>query len=210
MAISYPLSVPSVKGPSSIRISARNVVGVSESPFTLQQQAVVHSGQRWEITVDLPPMKPDKAELWVTFLLSLKGRQGTFLMGDPLRTSTRGSATTTPGSPLSAGVDQLGESINIDGCPINTIGYLLQGDYVQFNTGSSTTLHKVLTDVNTDGSGQATLELWPDIRNALTDNSVMSVTNTVGLFRLTSNVAGWSINLPDIYGIHFEGVEVII
>ena len=83
MAISYPLSTPTNKTIAEIRLIARNVVGVSTSPFTLKQQTYQFSGQRWEADIQLPAMQRDNAEEWVAFLMSLYGQKGTFLLGDP-------------------------------------------------------------------------------------------------------------------------------
>jgi hypothetical protein len=70
-------------------------------------------------------------------------------------------------------------------------------------------LHKVLADVNTNGSGQATLLLWPHIRTAPADNATVIVTNTVGRWRLASNESSWSVNEASIYGISFSAMEAI-
>jgi len=74
---------------------------------------------------------------------------------------------------------------------------------------SSATLHKVLADVNTNGSGQATLLLWPHIRTAPANNATVVVTNTVGRWRLASNESSWSVNEASIYGISFSCMEAI-
>ena len=94
MAIAYPLSIPTAIGIEQIELRANNVVAVSESPFTFVQQTVVHSGQRWEASVTIPPVRRDLAEPWIAFLLSLQGRRGTFLLGDPNMATPRGSAAT--------------------------------------------------------------------------------------------------------------------
>ena len=106
MAISYPLSLPTNVGMASIELRARNTVAVSMSPFTYKQQTHSYDGQMWEADVTLPPMNRDDAESWVSFLMSLKGRAGTFLLYDPSAKSARGTATsaTVTGS---AGDDSL-------------------------------------------------------------------------------------------------------
>ena len=121
MTITYPLSITTTKSAIAFRLTARNVIGETISIFTLQSQTIEHDGAGWAIAVDLPPMKPADAEPWIAFLLSLKGKRGTFLIGDPLRTTPRGSAKDTPGTPLSAGVDQTGETINIKAS--KTVGF---------------------------------------------------------------------------------------
>ena len=208
MAESYPLTMPS-GGISRIRIIAKNAIGISESPFTYSQQVHRHQGQGWEADVTLSSMKREDAEAWIAFLLRLRGRYGTFLLGDPNGGTPRGSASTTAGSPVINGAGQTGDELNIDGLPVSATGYLKAGDYIQLGSGSSATLHKVLEDVDSNASGQATLNLFPAVRTAFPDNSVITVSNAKGNFRLASNETGWDINTMTVYGITFGAVEAI-
>lgn len=207
--ITYPLNTPTNIGIANITLSAENAVAISQSPFTFQQQVVAHPGQRWAASISLPPMKRQDAEYWIAFLLSLKGQIGTFLLGDPNCGTAQGSAKDTPGTPVVNGAGQTGDSLVIDGLPLSATGYLLPGDYIQLGTGSSTQLYKVLTQVNTDGSGGATLDIWPSLRSSPADNASVVVGNTKGRFRLKDNITQWSINEISSYGITFDCVEAI-
>ena len=209
MAITYPLNTPTNLGIANIVLSAENAVAISQSPFTFQQQIVAHPGQRWAASVSLPPMKRQDAEYWVAFLLSLKGQVGTFLLGDPNCVDAQGSARTTPGTPVVNGPLQTGNTLSIDGLPLSVTGYLLPGDYIQLGASSSAQLYKVLTQVNTDGSGAATLDIWPDLRSIPGDGDAVVVANTKGRFRLKDNVQQWQINNISSYGITFDCVEAI-
>lgn len=209
MAITYPLQIPSNVGIANITLSAENAGAISQSPFTFQQQVVAHPGQRWAASVSLPPMRKEDAEYWVAFLLSLKGQVGTFLMGDPNCKTARGSASTTPGTPLVNGGGQTGDTLVVDGLPANATGYLLPGDYIQLGAGAAARLHKVLTQVNTDSLGNATLDIWPNLRVSPADNAGMIVVNTKGRFRLKENIQQWQINEISFYGITFDCVEVL-
>ena len=93
MAITYPVALPTHTGIAQIELRAVNAVAYSQSPFTFAGQAHAYQGQMWQADVTLPPMKAADAEQWLGFLLSLRGQYGTFLLGDPLRTSLRGTAT---------------------------------------------------------------------------------------------------------------------
>ena len=206
MAITYPLTSPTHVKPSNITFRAVNTVGLSMSPFTYQQQSVAHAGQRWECDVTLPAMSRADAEQWVAFLVSLRGRFGTFTLGDPVGASPRGSAG---GTPLVNGASQTGATLNIDGCTASQTGWLKAGDYIQLGTAGSATLHKVLADADSNGSGEVSLDIWPYIRTAPADNASVILTNTVGRFRLASNEQNWNINEASIFGITFGGMEVI-
>jgi len=96
MAESYPIALPTHTGIAQIRLLARDVVGVSTSPFNLKQQTFRHPGQRWEADITLPPMQRADAEQWAAFLLRMRGQYGTFLLGDPANATPRGTASATP------------------------------------------------------------------------------------------------------------------
>ena len=209
MAITYPLSTPTNIGIANIIFSADNATAISQSPFTFAQQVVKHQGERWRASISLPPMKRVDAENWIAFLLTLRGQYGTFLLGDPNGTAPRGSAATTAGTPVVNGASQTGEDLNIDGLPTSVTGYLLAGDYIQLGSGPSSSLYKVLTQVNTNASGQATLTIWPSLTTAPADGDTITLNNTKSVFRLSSNTASWEINNISSYGITFDCVEAL-
>lgn len=205
MAISYPVNFPDV-GIRSMTIRARNVVGMSASPFTGQQQVYKHQGQWWEAEVTLPPMKRADAEQVVAFLLSLNGRLGTFLLGDPANTSPRGVGT---GTPVVYGGSQTGNELLTEGWTISQTGILKAGDWIQLGSGASTRLHKILQDTNSDASGYSTLTIWPDLRTSPSDNATIVTSSPKGIWRLTSNETEFSIDEASIYGITFACIEAL-
>lgn len=205
----YPLSLPTVTGIASITLRVRNSVGISRSPFTFKEQVFAHGGQMFEAEIQLPPMLRAAGEEWISFLIQLNGIRGTFLLGDPSGATPRGSASSVAGTPLVNGGGQTGSLLNIDGAPTSASGYLKAGDYIQLGASTSSTLHKVLSDVNTNSSGQAALDIFPAIRTAPPDGSAVTVSNARGVFRLASNETNWSINEAVRYGIGFAAVEAI-
>jgi hypothetical protein len=114
------------------------------SPFTYKQQIYNHTGQRWEAECQIPPLKRDDAEEWIAWLLSMKGQGGTFLLGDPLGATARG---TLGGTPVVNGAAQIGGSLDIDGCTVSVTNWLKAGDYIQLGSASTATLHKILQNV---------------------------------------------------------------
>jgi len=129
------------------------------------------------------------------FLTSLKGQQGTFLLGDPDYATPRGtvSACTLSGSSGD-------ESVTV-----TMTGSLLAGDYIQLGTGANAKLHQVLADL----SGNGTLEIWPGLRSDYTDATV-TFNAAKGVFRLSTPMSSWSINNASAYGISFEAVEALV
>jgi hypothetical protein len=140
-------------------------------------------------------MNRDDAESWVSFLMSLKGRAGTFLLYDPSARSARGTAT----SVIVTG------SVGDDSLTVNSSdGTLKAGDYIQLGTSSDATLHKVLVDY----SGSGDLEIWPKLRRDRTGVTA-DLTNASGVFRLAANDTSWSVNNASFFGISFGATEVL-
>jgi hypothetical protein len=131
---------------------------------------------------------------------------GSFLLYDPLNTTPRGALG---GSPVVNQSGQVGGSLSIRNCSNSVTGWLKAGDYIQLGSVGSATLHKVLTDVDTNASGQATIDLWPYVRTAPTDGDDVITSNCVGRFRLNSGQQDWTINSASIYGITFAALEVV-
>lgn len=203
MTISYPLDLPADPAPAKIRIYPRSMVAVSISPFSGAQQAYSHPGQLWQADITLPPMTRAQAAPWIAALLQLNGRYGTFRLGDDSGKTAQGVAT---GTPLVNGASQTGQSLVTDGWTISTTGILKQGDYIQIGDR----LYMVLNDANSDSSGNATLDIWPRLRESPADNAAITVSNCKGLFRLMSNEMPWEVAPGKIYsGITLSCIEAI-
>lgn len=209
MAETYPLDFPTAVGIARVRMTARSVIGVAASPFTFTQQVYRHQGERFEAEITLPAMNRAEAEEFNAFRLRLRGSFGTFLFGDPAAATPRGSAGITPGTPVVNGASQTGDSLVIDGCDPNATGYLKAGDYIQLGSGASSQLYKVLEDVDTNASGEATLNIYPALRSSPSDDATVIVSNAKGVFRLASNEMSWDVNEALIYGITLAATEAL-
>ena len=205
MPITYPITFPS-DCIRAVTIRARNVVGMSASPFTGQQQIYRHPGQWWEMEVSLPPMKRAAAEEVNAFLISLNGKYGTFLLGDPANSTTLGVGT---GSPAVYSDFQTGDTLETDGWTPNVTGILKAGDWVQLGTSSATRLYKVLADANSDGAGYASLSIWPNLRTSPSSGEPLFVSNAKGQWRLSTNEHNYTIEPGQIYGMTFACVEAL-
>lgn len=208
MAISYPRSLPTHTGISSIELRTINAVAYSRSPFTFSGEAFEYAGKMFQADVTLPPMNRSDAAQWIAWLVSMKGQVGTFYLGDPAAATPLGSARDAD-TILVNGAVSSGNTIAIDSAPASQTGYLKAGDYMHIGSGTDRQLFKVLQDVDTDGSGGATVDVWPDVRTAILNNAAVNVENTQGVFRLASNEQSWSIDNASIYGITFGAVEAL-
>lgn len=176
------------------------------SPFTLAQQAQAHQGQLWAAQVELAPMQRADADEWIAALLSLNGRYGTFLLGDPSATTPRGSVA---GTPLVKGAAQSGQELLTDGWTQSAQNVLRKGDWIQLGSGTTQRIYRCLKNVNADGSGNATLDIWPRLRESPADNAPLVTTNTAGAFRLAENVMEWGVDVSLLYGFEFTAAEAL-
>lgn len=205
MTISYPLILPDTSALSYRNFSLKldYAQASSESPFTLKEQIYSYEAERWVLNVSYPPLTPVQAKQLRAFILSLKGRIGTFKAGDPQNASPAGN----PGNNVKInGSHSVGAyTMNLKGLNLSTTKALAAGDDLEVN-GS---LYTVLQDVNSNGSGQATVDIMPGIRTALSDNTTVIVENPRGTFRLDDAKLGWSGNADRYYDISIAAVEAL-
>lgn len=203
MTISYPISLPTTPYAAKSRVTMANSVSIAKSPFSYSQQAQAHQGQQWMFDITMPKMGRVQAEQWVAAMAKLKGRYGTFLMGDFDGQTPMGTAL---GTPLVMGASQVGDSLITDGWTANKNGLLLPGDYFQLGSSSTSRLYKNLDTVNSNGSGQATLTIWPNLRSSPGDNAALTLTGAKTVCRLVADFP-FSADEMSVYSITFSAEE---
>lgn len=184
MAIIYPFTLPVAQGFTTVSIRPFAFTGVFTSEFTGSQQTYSHAGQFLVASVSFPPMKRADAAPIVAALMGLQGVRGTFYFGDPQWTAPQGIST---GTPLVNGASQTGQDLITDGWTNSQTGIVKAGDWLQIGSGSTQQLCMVLADANSDGSGNATISLFPRIRTAFANNAGITVSSPKGVWRLTQN-----------------------
>ncbi len=178
-------------------------VSANTSPFTHQAQTIDWQTDWWSGQVSLPPMQRGKAQAWIAFLAELRGMGAAFYLGDPMGAKPTGWAH---GVAVTAGVNASRSSLlAITGLTANTQRQLLPGDYLQVGAR----LHQNLDVVNSDGTGSATLNIWPRLRESPASGSAVTLHNAQGLFRLASNERGYSISVNRLYAIAFKVEEAL-
>jgi len=200
MTISYPLTAPS-DVPASITFSPRFAVGENESAFTYSSEVYEHIGQQMIWSVQIPPLNQTQASDWEAFFLALNGVYGTFTLGDPTRTAPRGTGNGTP--VVDGAGQQRSKTLTTRGWAANE-RVLMAGDYFQLGTR----LHRSMQHVDSDGSGEAIIDLFPRVRDVLVDGTAITLNNTVGVWKL-SQAPQWSVQEAQIYGFAFQCKEAI-
>ena len=202
---SYPLTFPTVSGVQTQSFSLVRNVAVSTSPFTGQDQVFQHEGEFWATQIKFPPMLKDKAATIIAFLLQLRGRRGTFKLGDQDRKTIQGVAT---GTIRVNGASQTGNQVALDGFANSTNNVFKAGDYIQIGSF----LYMVTEDVNSNSSGEANVKIEPSLRQGIetiADDATVTYSNTTTLFRLDTNETGWDTDQVSKYGISLSATEAL-
>ncbi len=197
------IAVPATPGYSQVDFTMNDSVAANTSPWTHQAQTIDWQTDWWSAQVSLPPMPRNLAQNWVAFLAELRGMGSAFYLGDPVGAKPTGWAH---GVAVTAGTNaSRSSSLSISGLTANTARQLLPGDYLQIGSR----LHQNLDIVNSDGTGAATLNIWPRIREAPAAGSPVIFHSAVGLFRLASNDRTYNIAVDQIYSISFKVEEAL-
>ena len=206
MTISFPLQLPAFPDAAAVTISPLNTVAILTSPFSLKQQVQRFGGQLWQADIELRSMPLAVAAPWTAMLLALNGRQGTVLVGNPYAAAPFGAAT---GTPLVDGASQAGATLATKGWTPSVTGILKAGDSIQLGSGAETRLHQVLEDADSDGTGLASLTLWPDLRDSPADGAAVVTQSPKGTFRQSANDSGWTADDRGLIQITLSLIEAL-
>jgi hypothetical protein len=152
---------------ASVRLTEQAVSGKRTAILSANMHAFLMSAN-----VALFQPAGDVASRWKTGQFAEKALGiDTWLMDQNVATHTVGALGTTPLVLLG---DQTGSAINIDGATASVTGYFKQGDVVQFagvksvNPMSRASTNRLMdfvvtADTNSDGSGLATIPIYPEL-----------------------------------------------
>lgn len=209
-AVTYPLTMPTSVGFKTSRFSLERNVAVNRSTFSGKQQVYDFGLALWKATLTLPPMSRSQAGEWQAFFVSLRGRLGTFKMGDPDAKIPRGEASNqnsgiarTDGA-RSAHIET--NDITIDNLPFGYDGdiYLYAGEWIS--------IHDRLYMVRENAvraSNHVNIKFEPALKDDVVDNQTFLVANTVGLWRMDANELGWDVDHVSKYGFTFSCTEAL-
>lgn len=203
MTVVYPLSLPETATPIQVQISHMPIVGTSVSPFTFETQIQEAMGEVLIADIGLPLMDREEAAEVYAMFLALKGRKGTLLLGDPNATTPQGTALGDPS--LNAAHAAGAEILTTDGWTASQTEALKIGDWIQVGQR----LHMVIyEDVETDGSGEASIHICPALKTAMPDNTPVITADCKGLFRLRENLnRAFTLSRIGLYEMSIQMIE---
>lgn len=149
-------------------------------------------GARWRARYELVPMRRETFAELQSILIRLKGRVNRLNAYDPDATSPRG---TVAGTILVNGASQTGTSLDCDGFANNATGLFLPGDY--FEVGGE--LKMVTASVDSNGSGEATIEFEPPLRASPSDNASITYSTPKCKMILDNDSFQWDSNENKVY-----------
>lgn len=177
-------------------------VSVSHS---LKKQVRSGNAQQWSFKLNWENLDRLEAGVLAAFINRQRGQYGAFelhLPGD-----FKNSAANPTGVPLlqvdtAAGVEYL-----------STMGWaagalvLKAGDFLRLSSG--TKLYQVVADVVSDGSGAATVPIFPQLYAPAADSTSLIVNNITMLSRLKDDRTAYPLKAPLFVSASFEFVEVL-
>lgn len=206
MSITYPLSFPSTLTIEEFEIRIRTSAAQNISPFSLSQQVYDFGGEIWEFSGSMPTMVRENAAIYSSFLMSLRGIVGTFLMPIPDSKNPLGS---WGGTPVVDGGSQTGDTLAIRGLPLSQTGCAKAGDFIQIGTGNNTRLYRVVEDADSDGSGDMTVTIVPRLRESPADGETVVYQNAQGRFRLDERTAAYAASPSKLYNMKITCREAL-
>ena len=195
-------ALPTTRGPAAVEVSSVTPTLVSTT-HSLRQQVRSRGAQRWKLSYRYGTMERDDYMALYAFLVSQRGQYDTFTMALPSGISPRGAWT---GTPLVNGAVAAGlTSVAIDGLSNSITGIGKAGDFLKFSGHSK--VYMLVSDVNSNGSGQATLTITPKLVAAVADNESLTVTSVPFTVALTDDLVALPIKPPVQGVIEFNALE---
>lgn len=173
------------------------------SSLSRQTQVLELAGAKWEATLQFNQLNVAEGRQILAFLASLRGSFNTFNLHDHSLESPRGIGT---GTPLVNGASQSGNTLITDGWTVSQTGIMLAGDLFQVGTE----LKIITTDVNSDGSGNATLTFESPLRTSPANNDSLTVSSPKALMMLKDDKqATVSLSSPVFHTLKLNCIEAI-
>jgi hypothetical protein len=193
---------PADIGQTDVTLRAVNIVGEQRGPFNAMREIQVFPGAHWEIEIAILPTERAEAQRLEAFLLSLRGKAGTFRLADPYRSLPLGSNL---GTPVTGSTVAGSELLTTTGWDPSEVDLLKAGDFIQLGDR----LHMVLSNVSSNGSGNAGINVWPPLRESYSIATPIITENARGIFALDSNAIEFTRNVSGYNGAIIRAREVV-
>jgi hypothetical protein len=195
-----PILLPSTPGTSSITPQLVDFGSVVTPPLGGEQQRLNRLGNRWALTVQLPPMKIEPAgREWIAALN--EGVTEGVVFGFPQVDFNVG----TPGATLVNGANQTGSTINLDGFSANYA--IRKGQFFSVIIGGRRFLYQSRTAIAASAGGTVALPITPMIRKSPADNAVCEFAAPMIEGFLQGQGNAWTVDIARTVGLEFTIFE---
>lgn len=163
----------------------------------------ITGGHRFKFTLDYnDSLTRDQYEPLFAFIQKQKNSFDTFTVTLPDKVTPRGVAT---GSPLVNGASQTGSSIITDGWSASVTGIMKAGDILKFS--GHTKVYMVTDDANSNGTGQATINISPALMSSPADNEIITVVSVPFTVHLVDDALRYKGKPGGFYNIEISVEE---
>lgn len=156
------IDLPDYPGPAALSWTPIDFGGVVGSELGGSDQRINRLGNRWAVTVTMPPLTPQQALEWSAALVAgvEEGVRWPIIQV--------GASTGSPGAALVDGASQGGKALDVDGV---TPGYVARrGMMVAVVTASKRYCYKLASTTRANSAGELVLNLTSGLRVSPTDN----------------------------------------
>lgn len=182
---------PSPAAASPIYIDFGGIQGVSV------EQRVNRLGNRFGISVTMPPMRREKnGRIWESRLVQAQTE------GARMEWPLMGFDAGVPGTVVVDGAGQAGTTLNVRGATPNYA--FREGQYFSIETGGVHHMHQVAAETLADASGEAALPLTAMIRQQHADGDACHIARPMIEGFLRGDRRQWEYALGNFVGMSFE------
>lgn len=195
------IDLPLMPAPRSATPSLVDFGATLRPPLGGPLQRINRQGNRWTISVQMPPMRShSEGRIWIARLV--KGKTEGVRMAFPLQGFVPGPA----GEPLVNGSGQSGRNLSIKSATPNY--RFREGQFFSVSTGGRHHLMMVDEETGVAADGTATLPISPMLRVQHLDNDPLSVGRPMIEGFVVGDQQAWEMQLADFIGLSFDIEEV--
>jgi hypothetical protein len=203
------IQMPSSPGVTDFNLLRKNNVAYVPSPFVpgVNQTFIWPGANCWALQFNLPKMRRFESAPWEGFISELNGIANVFVFTIPgERATPQGVADGAPVCATVAGANNQTSAMSLvtSGWTPNVFGQLLPGDY--FNVGPR--LYVVCEQVNSDSNGNATISIWPSLRESPATGAPLVLSNPGVLMRLANNDIAMHTDYTGLSMLSVSTIEV--
>jgi len=196
MALTYPLTFPTVNGESIIKSCNLKLVhsaAMTQSTTNYKQLITNYTNARWEAEITLRPLDRIEGMAFSAFITALRGVTQTFQFGNPLMVQTGRTASHTGSTTIGVGSATMSITLgDSNGLPA--------GSHFEVNNELYMTLEDISTSVGF-------VSIAPALKTEVTAAQSLIIDLPKTSWRLSRNDIGWDINQAGFYDFSFNCIE---